>query len=213
MITDFFVASKEEFEMSFEDWLPVAKEKIEKINPLTNEIYLDWGPDPVALSLMNVKKEQSIARQNEENKSRKQGFFAKLFGSKKVEQPIFQIPDISQFHHVQYRRVDLFKLASLFSILSSLTFEDALDNLEKPAYVLPDYNEQAIHILPEDFLKLLANIEKESLSAVANQWWQTEELQLDGFSEEDTQDVLLTISRLAIIAISEQKYLFHWWCL
>ena len=123
MITDFFVASKEEFEMSFEDWLPVAKEKNEKINPLTNEIYLDWGPDPAALSSMNVKKEQSIALQKEENKSRKQGFFAKLFGSKKVEQPIFQIPDISHFHHVQYRRVDLFKLASLFSIMSSLTLK------------------------------------------------------------------------------------------
>ena len=56
-------------------------------------------------------------------------------------------------------------------------------------------------------------MKKESLPAIANQWWQTEELQLDGFSEEDTQDVLLSISRLAIIAISEQKYLFHWWCL
>ena len=214
IITDFFVASRDEFEQCFEDWLPVSTERyIEKTNPFTKETYLDWGPDPVALSLAKAKKEQELAQQNEEMKAQKQGFFSKLFGSRKDNQPIYITPDISAFPHVNYYRVDLVKLTTLYTILGSLSFDDALDELGKPAYVLPDYDEQGIHIMPDGYVNLLARLQGDDLQNVANQWWQTEELQMDGFNEIDSQEVLAAICRLAATAISEQKFLFHWWCL
>ena len=122
LITDFFVASREEFEQNFEDWLPVSKEKIEKINPVTKETYWDWEPDPESLSLYQQKKEQEAALQKKSADSQKKGLLAKIFGTNKSDQPAIHVPDIHLFPHVQYYRVDIVKLSILLTILCPLIF-------------------------------------------------------------------------------------------
>lgn len=190
ILTDFFVASQDELITIFNGWLPVSAEKNrEYVNPYTGETQLDWGPDPDAFE--KWKESQK-----------------KLFKKRGV-QPI----DYSQYPHAHYKQVDLVKLATLYSILTGIQFEEAIDQLAKPALINPLNEDQGLHCISLEFTKSLAEVNDDTLRINAGKWAQTEELEMDGFTEDDALSIIDSFNNLAKVALEQGKHLYHWWSL
>ncbi|MGD8456646.1 MAG: hypothetical protein PVF83_09700 [Anaerolineales bacterium] len=190
ILTDFFVASQDEVETTFHGWLPVSLEKNrECINPYTGETQLEWGPDLDAFEKW---------KETQKKPSKKRG-----------TKPI----NISQYPYVQYNEVDLVKLATLYSILTGVQFKESIDKLAKPALINPLNEDQGLHCIPVEFVKALTEIDDEKIKTNAEIWAQTDEFEMDGFSENDAIDIINTLKNLAMIASAQSKQLYHWWSL
>jgi hypothetical protein len=117
--------------------------------------------------------------------------------------------DITPFPNCQFKNVDVVKLATL-QILCGTSYEEAIDRLAQPVH--PTRETQGVHCLPGIFVNGLANQNNVSMSDAARKWAATEELQADEFSQDDAEEVLQELSRLARVAQGERKNLYHWWC-
>lgn len=121
--------------------------------------------------------------------------------------------DIRPFPHCQYKRVDLIKLATLMELTCGISFKKSLNALEKPALIDPASDEQGLHRLPANLSEALAGLTDKAGKATAKKWSQTEELQLDEFSQDDAHEIVQSLRKLSVVAQKEGKGLFTWWSL
>lgn len=185
LLTDFFVASFDELRSAMPGWLRVSDERNRLVtNPFTGQSQLDWGPiDDVSGGGVGAAAQASV--------------------------PF----DIRPFPNVQWRRVDLVKLATLQQIVLGTTFEEGIAALARPALLHKEIEDEGVYCLPAALVEGLAETADVEIERVARRWAATEELQIDGFSDSDTLNVLRSLVRLANIAKFEGKQVYLWWSL
>jgi hypothetical protein len=112
--------------------------------------------------------------------------------------------------HVQFKRIDHVKLATLAVMLTGTTFDEANDALAKPALVHPKNDETGLHQLPAALTVAVAELTDDRLRSVATAWSETDEMQADGFEPSDCEQVLQALRQLASSCKSEQSLYLLW---
>jgi hypothetical protein len=106
---------------------------------------------------------------------------------------------------VQWKRVDPLKLASLYESKAGMATV-TVEHLTMPALIPPDGDDAQLFRLPFEWIEVVAGIE--SPSAIAEKWMESEELSLDGWTFDDTNDVIQTLKMLAQNAIETKRSMF-----
>ena len=100
-------------------------------------------------------------------------------------------------------------LATLGEILGAGTYDQLVEPIsEGPA---AESEEAGLLTIPTGFRDALA--EAKDLDIVAERWAATEELSRDGWSAEESREILGELSALARNAAAESRELWYWWSL
>jgi hypothetical protein len=115
---------------------------------------------------------------------------------------------LDDFTGIDIKGVDSVKLTTLHSILSGEEFKDLLAQYNPIASASDDG--PWVFVLPADLVARLANLDEAELADTAAKWGNTEEFQLDGWSQSNVTDVLRGIAHLARQASDQGKHIFAW---
>jgi hypothetical protein len=182
--TDFFVASEEELRRAFPHRFPVAKRpKTRKVrNPFTGQMQSvkEWGPAKPFPALP-----KGITFPNKE-----------------------EAKAVRKFPLVQFKGIDPVKLATLWTIIDGGELESIIEELCRPALVAPGDDCSILLLLPQAWIRAVAEIEK--LGPVAKKWATTEECRLDNWNAKDASEVIAALQKLAEYALTESKNMFLW---
>lgn len=118
---------------------------------------------------------------------------------------------LRQFSGVRLKNVDHVKLARLSEILGVMSVEDFLEMIGDPVATHPTSEDMALHVVPEQLLSALSALDQSGRRKAADAWNRTEELEMDGFSQEDARRVVQDLATLATKARQEGAKLYFWW--
>ncbi|MDZ4818840.1 MAG: hypothetical protein SGJ20_07690 [Planctomycetota bacterium] len=119
-------------------------------------------------------------------------------------------PQLGGVLHTQLKGIDHVKLAQLWAILTGGNLLEHISELTRPALIEPaQTGETGLHRLPNELVQGLATITNPQTSGT--QWSATEEMQRDGFTPADCEQVLQELVRLAKEAKSQNKGMYFWW--
>ena len=109
---------------------------------------------------------------------------------------------------ISLRDVSIAKLATLHSLLTGDLFEDAAALCE-PIYISPAEGALVLR-LADELKERLAEIDEDTLDAVAAELAATEEFETAGWDEEAVGEMLTDLADLARLAESQGQTLFVW---
>lgn len=109
---------------------------------------------------------------------------------------------------ISLRDVSIAKLATLHSLLTGDLFEDAAALCE-PIYISPAEGALVLR-LADELKERLAEIDEDTLDAVAAELAATEEFETAGWDEEAVGEMLADLADLARLAESQGQTLFVW---
>jgi len=116
---------------------------------------------------------------------------------------------LNRFEGIYVRGIDPVKLAKLYSIVSGVSFETALDQQVLVRAISED-DGPWISKIPDGLRDTLAAQTDARLLAVSQAWANAEEFKLDRWSEENVNATLLSIAALARNSKSSNKQMFLW---
>lgn len=102
------------------------------------------------------------------------------------------------------------EVAMLGELLGAGEYDALLNSMVETFTSSPSEEAGLFRVAPE-ITRRLATLDE--VETVASQWCATEELQLAGWTEQETQEVLLGLARLARQGENESKRLWVWWSL
>jgi len=120
------------------------------------------------------------------------------------------VADIRHLSHVQMKRIDHVKLATLYNLLTGVTLEQVLEDLCKPALIDPTSEETGFSEVPTALATSLRHPDDGALEELAKKWQQTEEMELDQFTVEDCLEVLQELRGLARKMEANQRMYLYW---
>jgi hypothetical protein len=115
---------------------------------------------------------------------------------------------LGEFTGIDIKGVDTVKLTTLHSILSAEAFKDLLAQYNPIASASEDG--PWVFVLPADLVARLAGLDDTEITDTAARWGNTEEFQLDGWSQTNVTDVLRGMAHLARQASAQEKRIFVW---
>ncbi len=115
---------------------------------------------------------------------------------------------LSEFAGIDIKGVDSVKLTTLHSILSGMPFKDLLVQYDPVAEASEDG--PWVFLLPTDLVGMLAGLGEAEIVNIASQWGNTEEFQLEKWSQNDVAVVLSNIANLARQASVQGKRVLAW---
>ncbi len=210
ILTDFFVASEQELAEVFSTLERVAPEKKRFLDVASGREYLEWVPESWKDLPEPIRIEPKLVP--------KMSFWQRVqswFKPKpKIEiSAVDYEPHYDRFeHYIQGKGVDLVMLAALSAIVCEISFEEALEQLEIPALLDPEMdNNSGVHCLPDRFTQNLAELSDAAFMDTAQKWAQTEEFEAERRKADEAQNILNILTGLASLAVQEKKHLYHWW--
>lgn len=109
---------------------------------------------------------------------------------------------------ISLRDVSIAKIATLHSLLTGDLFDDAAALCE-PIYISPAEGALVLR-LADELKERLAELDEDSLDAVATELAATEEFEMAGWDEESVGEMLADLADLARLAESQGQTLFVW---
>ncbi|HEX8987248.1 MAG TPA: hypothetical protein VF816_04760 [Rhodocyclaceae bacterium] len=116
---------------------------------------------------------------------------------------------VDEWTGLEARDLDSAKLATLHCLLSDDDFEEALASYE-PMFDTFDEDGALVVRIPETVAERLAVLEEEALEQVGEELAATEEFELDGWTVEDAQALLVGLGDLARLADSQGQVMYAW---
>ena len=112
---------------------------------------------------------------------------------------------------VDVKGMGLVAIAMLYAIMTGTEFDPGLADFP----FVGEHPEDGpwANLLPDEFVRSLAQLDDPMLEDVAHQWAATEELRLENWSFEDVHSRLGEVRTLAQRAIQEGKPIYIWTCL
>lgn len=115
---------------------------------------------------------------------------------------------VDEWSGISLRDVSIAKIATLHSLLTGDLFDDAAALCE-PIYISPAEGALVLR-LADELKERLAELEEETLDAVATELAATEEFEMAGWDEEAVSEMLADLADLARLAESQGQTLFVW---
>lgn len=132
---------------------------------------------------------------------------AKLVGETDVPSAVFD--------GIDAKGIDQVKMATLHSILTQTEYDPDLLATDESFLYTGSEDGPWVQALPDTMIARLADLSVFETKRVAQEWFATEEFQpkYSGWSVDDVAAFLTEMTRLARVAVSENKTVFMWTCL
>lgn len=202
VLTDFFVASEAELRAAFPSWLSVGEKNRQRPNPFKpGELMLTWGADPQAM-----EERASRDRQAEADLGTWQRLRYRLFP------PTKPLCNIAQFPNYRSSNILLTWLASLASLTYNTTDEEFLCAIDKPPLIDPETTSEGLCLMPRAFVHALAGLSATDLENVAQKLSERNSCDIAPLALDEARSIIQEMRKLACIAQTESKQVYHWWC-
>jgi len=120
-----------------------------------------------------------------------------------------------EYNGIDAKGIDQVKMGTLYAILSGTEYDPEFLTSEESFLYTGSEDGPWVQHVPNTLTSLLAKLSADDIPRIAEAWGKTEEFDpsYSGWSLEDINAFLLEISKLALLAIHENKALLMWMCL
>lgn len=115
---------------------------------------------------------------------------------------------LDRFEGFDSKGVEIVKVLTLLSLIDGSDVMANIDNMN--SYFARQGDESWIVEVPRRIVDELSSANSAQLAAIAHDWTNTEEWQLDGASEEDVRWIIGEMAKLSTLATTNNQNLYLW---